>query len=217
MLGSRRGIRPPMKPGWYPDGDGRLRYFDGSVWTDARRQRPNFTHFTGELPLAEVSFRRPVHRSRRLVRLVSLIVVALLLGGVIAQLVIFSVLGGSSPDIRGLASYRQAASGVCSSVFDGVRVVELEQDTPRLLSTKLGQTASAFGVLASETKNVPQSRILAARWSNLAIAWVRYTRQHQGHRDSVVTAMRAVDAAVSSAGVRDCAIFTKSALQVMLS
>jgi len=206
-----------MRPGWYPDGEGRLRYFDGHIWTDSLRQRPSFANFVAELPVPETSFRQPVHRRRRLVRLVSLLVVALLIGGIVAQLVIFGVLGASSPKIQSLASYRRAASGVCASVFDGVSVSELERNTGGLLNTKLSQSASAFSVLASETKSVPAANTVAARWSDLAIAWGRYLRDHKAHVQSVVTAMRAVDSSVTGAGIKDCAVFTSTAQRAMLS
>jgi hypothetical protein len=145
------------------------------------------------------------------------LVVTLLTGGIVAQLVIFGVLGSSSPKIQNLASYRRAASGVCTSVFDGVSVSELERNTGRLLSTKLSQSASAFGVLASEAKSIPVANTVAARWSDLAIAWARYLRDHRGHRDSVVSAMRALDSSVTAVGIKDCAVFTSPAQQAMLS
>jgi hypothetical protein len=210
MLGSRRDMRQPIQPGWYPDGDERLRYFDGATWTDSLRQRPSFTHFVGELPPTEVSFRRPAPKSRRLVRLVSIIVVALLLGGVIAQLIILSVVGNASPKIRSLASYRQAATSVCSSVFDGVSVGELEKDAPSLLGTKLDQSASAFGVLAGRAPKIAQAKTIAARWSDLAIVWGRHARRSNASVTSTVAAMHSVDAAVTQAGIPDCAVFASS-------
>lgn len=216
-LGSRRDTRPPMRPGWYPDGEGRLRYFDGHIWTDSLRQRPSFANFVSEVPASETSFRQPVNRRRRFVRLVSLLVVALLVGGIIAQLVIFGVLGSSSPKIQSLAGYRRAADGVCASVFAGVSVSELERNTGGLLNTKLSQSASAFSVLASETKSAPEANALAANWSDLAIAWARYLRDHRTHVESVVTAMRAVQSSVTGVGIKDCAVFTSAAQRAVLS
>lgn len=216
-LGSRSDIRPPMRPGWYPDGEGRLRYFDGRTWTDSLRQRPRFANFVAEVPASEVSFRQPLHRRRRIVKFASLVVVALLIGGIVAQLVIFGILGSSSPKIQNLASYRRAANGVCASVFDGVSVTELEKNTGGLLGTKLSQSASAFGVLASETATVPGVNTVAARWSNLAIAWSRYLRDHRTHSSSVLSAMRALEHSVVGMGVKDCAVFTPAVQQAMLS
>ncbi|MGC9154515.1 MAG: DUF2510 domain-containing protein [Ferrimicrobium sp.] len=217
MLGSRREIRPPMRPGWYPQGEGRLRYFDGQAWTTSVRQRPSFTNFVRELPTPEVAFLQPVHRHRRLVRVVSLLIVVLLFGGIIAQLIVFSMGGSSSPKIQSLASYRHAADHVCESVFDGVSVVGLEKNAGALLNTKLSQGASAFSVLASETRNVPLANTVAARWSDLAIAWSKYLRGHKSHRTSVLRSMRAVDQSANAVGVKGCAVFTPSAQRAVLS
>ncbi|WP_298209671.1 DUF2510 domain-containing protein [Ferrimicrobium sp.] len=217
MLGSRREIRPPIWPGWYPEGEGRLRYFDGQAWTTSVRQRPSFTNFVRELPAPEVSFAQPAYRSRRLVRVMSLLVVALLLGGIVAQLVIFGLAGSSSPKIQGLASYRHAANHVCASVFEGVRVGELERNAEVLMSTKLSQGASAFSVLAAETTKVPLATTVAARWSDLAIAWSTYLHDHKQHRASVLSSMRALDQSADAVGVKDCAVFTPSVQRAVLS
>lgn len=74
-----QGPRIPRIPGWYPDGAGRLRYFDGSGWTEKIRAMPLYRDIPEFAALPPYQHRVDPPRRRRLVRKAAGIVAAGLL------------------------------------------------------------------------------------------------------------------------------------------
>ena len=209
MLGSRKDIRPPNKPGWYPAGEGRLRYYDGAGWTDDFRQLPNFDSFLSEIPASETSFRHytPPMR-RRSFKLISILAAVLLMGGVVVQLLVITLSQNSLPQLSPAESYSQTANSICKTVFAGPPVSTLVKTNARSVSLKLSQAASAFGVLAGESPKIDFANSIATDWSSLAVAWSVFVKDHSHHQARIVsTKMALLDKEAKRSSLDNCVVF----------
>lgn len=82
-----QGPRIPRIPGWYPDGAGRLRYFDGNGWTEKIRAMPLYRDIPEFAALPPYQHRVDPPRRRRLVRkAIGLVAAGLLVLTAVSQL-----------------------------------------------------------------------------------------------------------------------------------
>jgi len=175
-----------------------LRYFDGHGWTELVRERLVLAEFRPQPPVAE----RPPHpastsRPRQGVRIASIVLACVLLGGVVLQLVALTL----SPRSQG------------SSVISDREVLVLArhacEDSPVgqaaiVASSKAARSAAASRAarltqLASEA-HLEALDDLAAAWSNVAVALV----QAAPRSASLRAAIDAVNTAASGAHVASC-------------
>jgi hypothetical protein len=207
LLPSRRGTRPPKRPGWYPDGDSRLRYFDGALWTDLVRPRPQFVSFFAELPPPESVRRRQPAGRRRAFKVLSVLAVVLLVGGALVQLIVLSVAEGARFVPLSATSARRRADALCRQV--PVALLATRSTASREeLARRLSSTAAAFAVLSSESPHDSTVAMLARDWSGVAIAWSNYAAHPSaGRRASARGAMASLDEAARTGGVGYCAVF----------
>jgi len=207
MLPSRRGVRPPRRPGWYPDGESRLRYFDGALWTDLVRPRPQFVRFFSELPPPEsVRSRQPVGR-RRLFKVLSVVAVVLLVGGALVQLIVLSLAEEAHFVPLSDAAARQRAEDLCR----GVPIALVAADTARgrqELAGRLSATATAFAELSSASPRDEAVASLAQAWSEVAIAWSGYVAHTSPASRAIArSAMVSLDRSARAHGIGECAVF----------
>lgn len=217
MLPSRRSTRPPKRPGWYPDGESRLRYYDGALWTDLVRPRPQLVSFVAELPPPEsVRRRQPIGR-RRIFKVLSVLAVVLLVGGALVQLVVLSVAEGAHFVPLSAASARRRADDLCRQVPAALRAAP-STASRGALARWLSSTAASFAVLSSQSPHDATVAVLARDWSAVAIAWSSYAAHPSApRRADARSAMVSLDQAARAGGVGDCAVFQVPLARGMLS
>jgi len=217
MLPSRKGTRPPKRPGWYPDGESRLRYFDGALWTDLVRPRPQFVSFVAELPPPESVRRGKSVGRRRAFKVVSVLAVILLVGGAMVQLIVLSLAEGTRFSPLSGTSARRRADDLCRQVPVDLLGVKTAVGR-RELASHLSSTAAAFAVLSSQSSHDATVAALAKDWSGVAIAWSGYAAHPSATGVAAVRgAMQSLDQAARASGLGDCAVFQASLAKGVLS
>ncbi len=196
MLRSRRTARPPQRPGWYPDGAGWLRYYDGHGWTELIRERLVLTDFRARLPEPEHAPRVHAGRSRQGLRVVSVILACLLVGGVVLQLVALTLRPDEATTRLSSSLAAAQARRVCSA--HPVDAHALGEDTAAARAAAASRAAGLTQVAAQSASGTIGR--LAVAWSNLAVALAG------SHLPPVELAarVRAVDTAALDARLSGC-------------
>lgn len=198
MLRSRRPTRPPQRPGWYPDGSGWLRYFDGQGWTELVRERLVLADFRPQPPVAERPPRQAsTSRPRQGVRIASIVLACVLLGGVVLQLVALTLSpqGASASSLSGRAALALARQACEESPVSESAVLASERVARAAAATR----AARLTQLASEARTDVLDD-LAAAWSNVAVAMVQAAPRSSSLREAIAS----VDTAASGARLPAC-------------
>jgi hypothetical protein len=197
VLRSRRPTRPPQRPGWYPDGSGWLRYYDGTSWTELVRERLVLAEFRPQPVESDRAPRARALRPRYGLRVVSVILATLLVGGLVLQLVALTLSArlGDAQSLRptqALVGARQ----VCMAHPVTTRGLLAGEGTDRTASA---DRAAALTELAAEA-HAGGLAALAQAWSSLAVRLVSSGRDTA----SLAAAIAAVDHAAAAVRVPSC-------------
>ncbi len=193
----------PSQPGWYPDGTGQLRYFNGQMWTEGRRPIPTLKGFVANYPRHDSPLAEPRVPRRRARKVVAVGILAMLFVGVAAQLLALVVPHSPSAE---LVAFQGRASRACTgSVLEIAPLSQAgarQEDRATLVTaSRLARQDTAFaasGKLAAEST-------WASAWTSMVTAMGSYLVG----RDSFATVSQRVAGVQSLAaadGISGCSV-----------
>jgi len=198
VLRSRRGVRPPDRPGWYPDGSGWLRYFDGHGWTEQLRERLVLAPFHGRLPDPERPPRALVRRRPgAALRVASVLLACVLLGGVVLQLVAFDL---APHGVQGPLTHAEVRSLAAQACAPSIAPSAIRADRSDARSRAAARASSLTELSAEE--GGARIHPLAVAWSALAVAMAA----HPPSRAALAREVAVVDRAARAVGVAACGV-----------
>ncbi len=199
----------PNTPGWYPDGAGRLRYFDGIEWTENVRQRPTLISFRSETPLPDRSLALRVKRPNRRSQFAKLFLAFILVGGVVLELIVITVSDANPPAFLSRSQYYRVATKDCRSDLSNMNLLDVSVRGRQLSEDSLDLLANSLEILANEAPKVTAATEMAEFWSTAAADWASYADGVSKPREErAIAAINRADAISRSTGLKICVVNT---------
>lgn len=160
---AHRGPKVPRSPGWYPDGSGLLRYFDGMQWTERVRDTPlydDIPEFLGLPPYLPRATVREQKRRRRLRRSVGLIAIFVIVATAVSQVGSIWAPRASTPTgfvpLITDSTFSQAATNVCTNSLSKAN------DSLALTGATLNPQGTGYRLLADPFTGLSQKTLKRA-------------------------------------------------------
>jgi len=169
---SRSQFVSPSRPGWYPDGTGQLRYFNGQMWTEGRRPLPALKSFVSSAPHHDSPLADPRVPRRRVRKAIALGMLSMLLVGIAVQLL--AIVVPHAPSAQ-LVAFQERASRACAgAVLD---IAPLSQAGARQEDQATLETASRLerddSTFAANEK-VPAEMTWTSAWGAMVSSMKAY-------------------------------------------